>query len=66
MGTVQESLPDKDTSAEASIAPARAHDVVAFETRVAEVSWTKTQQRDPVETYNPMTIAELQKLGLGG
>jgi len=42
-------------------ADARAKDVVAFETRVAEASWTKAQQRDPVAVYNPMTVGELQK-----
>jgi putative endopeptidase len=40
-------------------AAARASEVVQFETRVAEASWTKEQQRDPVATYNPMTPAEL-------
>ncbi len=40
-------------------ATARAAEVVGFETRVAEASWTKEQQRDPVATYNPMTVAEL-------
>ncbi len=44
--------PDADTCA---------NDVVAFETKVAEASWTKVQQRDPVAIYNPMTIAALQK-----
>ena len=39
-----------------------AKDVVAFETRIAEASWTKVEQRDPVATYNPMAIADLQKL----
>jgi putative endopeptidase len=39
----------------------RAGEVVDFETRVAEASWTKAQQRDPIATYNPMTIAELEK-----
>ena len=27
---------------------------------IAEASWTKTQQRDPIATYNPMSIAELE------
>ena len=36
--------------------------VVAFETGIANASWTKAQQRDPVATYNKMTIAELVKL----
>ena len=40
-------------------AAARAADVVGLETRVADASWTKEQQRDPVATYNPMTPAEL-------
>jgi putative endopeptidase len=42
-------------------ADARAKDVVDFETKVADASWTKAQDRDPVATYNPMTIAELRK-----
>ena len=33
-----------------------AKDVVAFETKVAEASWTKTEQRDLSKVYNPMTI----------
>jgi len=42
--------PDPDASAAA---------VVTFETRVAEASWTKVEQRDQDKTYNPMTRAEL-------
>jgi putative endopeptidase len=40
----------------------RAGEIVGFETKVAEASWTKTQQRDPIATYNAMTIAELEAL----
>jgi putative endopeptidase len=40
----------------------RAAEVVDLETKIAEASWTKTQQRDPIATYNPMSIAELDKL----
>jgi putative endopeptidase len=40
-------------------AAARARDVVAFETELADASWTKQRQRDPVATYNPMTPADL-------
>ena len=43
----------------------RAEEIVAFETEIARVSWTKTQQRDPNATYNAMSIAELQKLAPG-
>ena len=43
-------------------ADARAKDIVAFETAIAQASWTKAQDRDPVATYNPMTVAELQTL----
>ncbi|MGH6871956.1 MAG: M13 family metallopeptidase [Rhizomicrobium sp.] len=46
-------------------ADARAKDVVDFETRIAQASWTKVQDRDPVATYNPETIAELGKLAPG-
>ena len=33
--------------------------VVAFETRIAQASWTKVEQREPDKLYNPMTRAEL-------
>jgi putative endopeptidase len=41
---------------------ANADAIVAFETKIAEASWTKVQQRDPVASVNPMTVADLQKL----
>lgn len=40
----------------------RAGEVVEFESKIAEASWTKAQQRDPVATYNPVSIAELETL----
>src|SRR2546423_1378303 len=40
-------------------------DVVEFETRIADASWTKAQQRDLVAIYNPMSIQELKKLAPG-
>ena len=40
----------------------RAGEIVNFETKIAEASWTKTQQRDPIATYNAMSIAELEAL----
>jgi putative endopeptidase len=43
----------------------RAEEIVGFETKIAEVSWTKTQDRDVNATYNPMSPAELQKLTPG-
>ncbi len=43
----------------------RAKDVVEFESRLADASWSKAQQRDLVATYNPMTVAELGKLAPG-
>jgi putative endopeptidase len=36
--------------------------VLAFETALAEASWTKVQQRDPDTQYNPVSQAELQAL----
>jgi putative endopeptidase len=42
-----------------------AKDIVAYETQVAAASWTKTQQRDPVATYNPHTLAALRSLAPG-
>jgi len=43
----------------------RAKEIVAFESGVAEASWTKVQQRDPDATYNPMTAADLETLAPG-
>jgi putative endopeptidase len=44
---------------------AGAADVVAFETRIAEASWTKAQQRDLEATYNPRSIGQLADLTPG-
>jgi putative endopeptidase len=44
---------------------ARAADIVALETRIAEASWTKAQQRNPDATYNPYTLAQLEKAAPG-
>jgi len=46
-------------------AEARAKDVVAFETKIAEASWSKAEQRDPVAEYNPMSVSELEKQAPG-
>lgn len=42
-----------------------AKDVVALETELAKVQWTKVENRDPVKTYNVKTFAELAKLAPG-
>ncbi|HEY4129967.1 MAG TPA: M13 family metallopeptidase [Gemmatimonadaceae bacterium] len=36
-----------------------ADSVVAFQTRLASASWTMTEQRDAVATYNPMSVDSL-------
>jgi putative endopeptidase len=36
--------------------------ILALETALAGASWTKEQQRDPTTQYNPISIADLQKL----
>jgi putative endopeptidase len=38
-----------------------AADIVAFETKVAEVQWSRAESRDRDKTYNPTTPAELEK-----
>lgn len=43
----------------------RAQEIVDFETKIAEASWTRVQQRDPVASYNPMTPKELKKFAPG-
>ncbi|HEX2817910.1 MAG TPA: M13-type metalloendopeptidase, partial [Phenylobacterium sp.] len=39
--------------------------IVAFETAIAEASWTKAQERNPDATYNPYTLPELEKAAPG-
>ena len=39
--------------------------ILALETRVAEASWTKAQQRDIANEYNPMSPAELAAFAPG-
>ncbi len=41
---------------------AHATAIVALETRIAEASWTKAQQRDLPKMYNPYSPAELQSV----
>lgn len=42
-----------------------AKDIVDFETKIADASWTKAQQRDLNAIYNPMSIPELKKFAPG-
>jgi putative endopeptidase len=44
---------------------ANAAAIVALETRIAEASWTKAQERNPDATYNPYTLPELEKAAPG-
>jgi putative endopeptidase len=46
-------------------AAAAAQKIVAFEQKIAEVSWSRAEDRDPDKTYNPMSFAELQKQAPG-
>jgi putative endopeptidase len=46
-------------------AAARAKAILEFETKVAQVHWTKTESRDATKTYNKMTVAQLAKLAPG-
>jgi putative endopeptidase len=39
--------------------------IVAFETELAKVQWTKVENRDPVKRYNKMSVAELGALTPG-
>jgi len=39
--------------------------IVALETAIAQVSWTRAERRDPVKTYNPMSEADLAKAAPG-
>ena len=46
-------------------AEANAKAIVDFETRVAEVSWTKAEERDVVKIYNPTKVASLSAMAPG-
>ena len=41
-------------------ATVQASAVMALETRIARIQWTSEENRDPVKTYNPMTIAQIR------
>jgi putative endopeptidase len=43
----------------------RAAEVVAFETRIAEASWSRIESRDRDKTYNPTAVADLDKQAPG-
>jgi putative endopeptidase len=38
-----------------------AAEIVALETKIAEAHWSRSESRDRDKTYNPMTVAELEK-----
>ena len=46
-------------------AATRAKALVEFETKIAQASWTKVQNRDADKTYNKMSLAALQKSAPG-
>ena len=46
-------------------AQSKAKAIVALETRIAEVQWTKVQNRDPIKTYNKEELAKLGGLTPG-
>src|SRR5262249_8906334 len=39
----------------------RAEKVVALETRLAELQWTRVENRDPLKTYNRLTLEALSR-----
>jgi len=46
-------------------ADAQSRAIVELETQIAQASWSRAEERDPIKTYNPMTPAELQQLAPG-
>ncbi|WP_426267709.1 M13 family metallopeptidase [Sphingomonas sp. LHG3443-2] len=53
------------TLAGESNAAARAQAILAFETDIAKVHWTRVDSRDATKTYNKMTVAELTRSAPG-
>jgi putative endopeptidase len=43
----------------------KAKDVVEFEAKIANASWTKAEQRDADKIYNPVSTADLEKFAPG-
>ncbi|MDB5755665.1 MAG: peptidase, partial [Massilia sp.] len=46
-------------------AAANAKAIVAFETELAKVQWTKVENRDPVKTYNKVELAKMAEIAPG-
>ncbi len=46
-------------------AEAQAPQVLAFETKIAQASWTRAEQRDPDKVYNPTETAALDRMAPG-
>ena len=46
-------------------AAARAQAILDFETKIAQVQWTRAESRDANKTYNKMTIAQVRKFAPG-
>jgi len=58
-------LADMMTLGGLSDAEARAGRVLALETEIAKVSWTRADRRDADKIYNPMAFAQLKELAPG-
>jgi predicted metalloendopeptidase len=46
-------------------AAASAKDIVALETQLAKIQWTKVELRDPVKTYNKVQVSQLAGIAPG-
>jgi putative endopeptidase len=46
-------------------AAAKARAIVAFETEIAKIQWTKVENRNPVKTYNKVMLADMAKIAPG-
>ena len=44
---------------------AKGQAILAFETSIAQAHWTPAEQRDPVKSYNAMTLAQLEAYAPG-
>ena len=73
---LKDSFKDKKTKFEAYVTsvlgmagfadPAKlAHDVVEFETKIADTHWTRIEMRNTEKTYNPMAMSDLKTFAPG-
>jgi putative endopeptidase len=53
---------DLFSMASIQVGPSDAQGIVELETKLAKIQWTKTENRDPIKTYNKKSLDELESM----